>query len=49
MLLPLYFLIGIWGGERREYAAMKFFIYTLFGSVFMLLVIVGLYFLSLIH
>jgi len=44
MLLPLYFLIGIWGGERREYAAIKFFIYTLFGSVFMLLVIVGLYF-----
>jgi len=44
MLLPLYFLIGMWGGERREYAAIKFFIYTLFGSVFMLLVIVGLYF-----
>ncbi|HLS94758.1 MAG TPA: NADH-quinone oxidoreductase subunit M [Sphingobacterium sp.] len=44
MLLPLYFLIGIWGGERREYAAIKFFIYTLLGSVFMLLVIVGLYF-----
>ncbi len=44
MLLPLYFLIGIWGGARREYAAIKFFIYTLFGSVFMLLVIVGLYF-----
>lgn len=44
MLLPLYFLIGIWGGANREYAAMKFFIYTLFGSVFMLLVIVGLYF-----
>lgn len=44
MLLPLYFLIGIWGGVRREYAAMKFFLYTLFGSVFMLLVIVGLYF-----
>lgn len=44
MLLPLYFLIGIWGGERREYSAIKFFIYTLFGSVFMLLVIVGLYF-----
>lgn len=44
MLLPLYFLIGIWGGERREYAAMKFFIYTLLGSVLMLLVIVGLYF-----
>lgn len=44
MLLPLYFLIGIWGGARREYASIKFFIYTLFGSVFMLLVIVGLYF-----
>ena len=44
MLLPLYFLIGIWGGARREYAAIKFFIYTLFGSVFMLLVMVGLYF-----
>src|SRR5690606_4216459 len=42
--LPLYFLIGIWGGERREYAAIKFFIYTLLGSVLMLLVIVGLYF-----
>lgn len=44
MLLPLYFLIGMWGGERREYAAIKFFLYTLFGSVFMLLVIIGLYF-----
>ncbi len=44
MLLPLYFLIGMWGGERREYAAIKFFLYTLFGSVFMLLVMVGLYF-----
>jgi NADH-quinone oxidoreductase subunit M len=46
MLLPLYFLIGIWGGPRREYAAIKFFLYTLFGSVLMLLVIVGLYFSS---
>jgi NADH-quinone oxidoreductase subunit M len=44
MLLPLYFLIGIWGGIKREYAAIKFFLYTLFGSVFMLLVIIGLYF-----
>lgn len=44
MLLPMYFLIGIWGGPRKEYAAIKFFIYTLFGSVFMLLVIIGLYF-----
>lgn len=43
MLLPLYFLIGIWGGARREYAAMKFFLYTLFGSVFMLLIMIGLY------
>ena len=44
MLLPLYFLIGMWGGVKREYAAIKFFLYTLFGSVFMLLVIIGLYF-----
>ena len=44
MLLPLYFLIGMWGGARREYAAIKFFLYTLLGSVFMLLVMVGLYF-----
>ena len=43
LLLPLYFLIGMWGGARREYAAIKFFLYTLFGSVFMLLVMVGLY------
>ncbi len=44
MLLPMYFLIGIWGGPRKEYAAIKFFIYTLVGSVFMLLVMIGLYF-----
>ncbi len=44
MLLPMYFLIGIWGGPRKEYAAIKFFIYTLIGSVFMLLVMLGLYF-----
>ncbi len=43
MLLPMYFLIGIWGGPRREYAAIKFFLYTLAGSVLMLLAIVGLY------
>jgi NADH-quinone oxidoreductase subunit M len=43
MLLPLYFLIGMWGGVRREYAAIKFFLYTLAGSVFMLLVMIGLY------
>jgi len=44
MLLPMYFLIGIWGGPRREYAAIKFFIYTLFGSVLMLLALLALYF-----
>ncbi|MDI6402094.1 NADH-quinone oxidoreductase subunit M [Balneolaceae bacterium ANBcel3] len=44
MLLPMYFLIGIWGGPRREYAAIKFFIYTFFGGVLMLLVMLGLYF-----
>lgn len=44
MLLPMYFLIGIWGGPRKEYAAIKFFIYTLIGSVLMLLVMLGLYF-----
>ncbi|MBZ0200080.1 MAG: NADH-quinone oxidoreductase subunit M [Ignavibacteriaceae bacterium] len=44
MLLPMYFLIGIWGGPRREYAAIKFFIYTLLGSVLILLAIIGLYF-----
>ena len=41
MLLPMFFLIGIWGGERSKYAAIKFFLYTLFGSVFLLLVMVG--------
>jgi NADH-quinone oxidoreductase subunit M len=44
MLLPMYFLIGIWGGPRRIYAAIKFFLYTLFGSVLMLIVILVLYF-----
>lgn len=44
MLIPMYFLIGIWGGEKRLYAATKFFLYTLFGSIFMLLVIVGIHF-----
>lgn len=44
MLLPMYFLIGMWGGPQREYAAIKFFLYTLFGSVLMLVGILGLYF-----
>ena len=43
MLLPMYFLVGIWGGERREYAAIKFFLYTLLGSVFILLVLIATY------
>lgn len=47
MLLPMYFLIGIWGGPRREYAAIKFFLYTLLGSIFILLVMIGLYFSSM--
>jgi NADH-quinone oxidoreductase subunit M len=42
MLLPMYFLIGIWGGPRREYAAIKFFLYTLAGSVLMLIAIISL-------
>src|SRR5262245_63044957 len=49
MLLPMYFLIGIWGGPRREYAAIKFFLYTLFGSVLMLIVMLALYFSSSPH
>jgi len=44
MLLPMYFLIGVWGGPKREYAAIKFFIYTLIGSVLMLLAMLALYF-----
>jgi NADH-quinone oxidoreductase subunit M len=44
MLLPMYFLIGVWGGPRKEYAAIKFFLYTLAGSVLMLLAIIALYY-----
>jgi NADH-quinone oxidoreductase subunit M len=44
MLLPMYFLIGIWGGPRREYAAIKFFLFTLAGSVLILLAMLGLYY-----
>ena len=43
-LMPMYFLIGIWGGPRREYAAIKFFLFTLVGSALMLLAMLGLYF-----
>ena len=49
VLVPMYFLIGIWGGPRREYAAIKFFLYTLAGSVFMLLSILTCYFSSAPH
>jgi NADH-quinone oxidoreductase subunit M len=44
MLLPMYFLIGVWGGPRREYAAIKFFLYTLLGSVFILIALLAFYF-----
>ena len=43
MLLPMYFLIGIWGGARRELAAVKFFLYTLLGSLLILVVLVALF------
>lgn len=45
-LVPMYFIIGVWGGPRREYAAIKFFLYTLTGSVLMLLAILVCYFYS---
>ncbi len=43
MLLPMFFLIGIWGGKRRSYASIKFFLYTLLGSLFILIVMIMLY------
>jgi NADH-quinone oxidoreductase subunit M len=46
MLIPMFFLIGIWGGENREYAAVKFFLYTFFGSILMLVGMVALYHVS---
>jgi NADH-quinone oxidoreductase subunit M len=49
MLLPMYFLIGIWGGKDKVYASIKFFLYTLFGSVLMLLVMIGMYWYSEPH
>ncbi len=42
MLIPMYFIIGIWGGERRIYASVKFFLYTMFGSLLMLIAIIWL-------
>src|ERR671937_1962964 len=49
VLVPMYFMIGIWGSANREYAAIKFFLYTLFGSVFMLLGFLALFFKSQPH
>jgi NADH-quinone oxidoreductase subunit M len=46
MLVPMYLLIGVWGGQRRVYAAVKFFLYTMAGSVLMLVAILWLYFLQ---
>ena len=46
MLLPMYFLIGVWGGPKKEYAAIKFFLFTLVGSVLMLVALLMLYFSS---
>jgi len=45
-LVPMFFLIGIWGGENRIYAAVKFFVYTALGSLLMLVAIIGLYYLQ---
>ena len=42
MLIPMYFIIGMWGGENRIYAAIKFFLYTMFGSLLMLIAIIWL-------
>lgn len=42
MLIPMYFIIGVWGGENRIYAAIKFFLYTMFGSLLMLVAIIAL-------
>jgi len=46
VLLPMYFLIGVWGGEQRQYASIKFFLYTLFGSALMIVAFLAMYFLS---
>ncbi|MFX9065579.1 proton-conducting transporter membrane subunit, partial [Acinetobacter baumannii] len=44
VLIPMFIIIGVWGGPRRVYAAFKFFLYTLLGSVLMLLAILAMYF-----
>jgi NADH-quinone oxidoreductase subunit M len=45
VLLPMYFMIGVWGGENRQYASLKFFLYTMFGSALMLVAFIALFFL----
>ena len=49
VLLPMFFMIGVWGGPNREYASIKFFLFTLFGSALMLLSFLAMYFLSDVH
>ena len=44
VLLPMYFMIGVWGGEQRQYASLKFFLFTMFGSAFMLVAFLALFF-----
>ena len=44
VLLPMYFMIGVWGGEERQYASLKFFLFTMFGSAFMLVAFLALFF-----
>src|SRR4029079_323414 len=44
VLLPMYFMIGVWGGEQRQYASLKFFLYTMFGSALMLVAFLALYY-----
>jgi NADH-quinone oxidoreductase subunit M len=46
VLLPMYFMIGVWGGEERQYASIKFFLYTLFGSALMIVSFLALFFLA---
>jgi NADH-quinone oxidoreductase subunit M len=46
VLLPMYFMIGVWGGENRQYASIKFFLFTLFGSAFIIVSFIALHFLS---
>ncbi|TLN20182.1 Fe-S-binding domain-containing protein, partial [bacterium] len=47
MLIPMYFLIGVWGGKERIYAAVKFFIFTMVGSLLMLVAIIALYYMNI--